>query len=89
VAREGCYEFFIRLANLCVLVVLVVQMLKIVFVVIQVCERVRETTDASTMQRDFYLVPALGNLENDATDLGVEMVFYLVVTSFKSELVKM
>jgi hypothetical protein len=81
VAGEGCYDVFLHLSDVRVLVVLVVEVLEVVLVVVKVRQGVGQAGDASTMEGNFYLVPALSNLENNTADLGIEVVFYLVVAS--------
>lgn len=54
-------------------------MLEVVLVMLQVGERVRKTRCARHRQWGLDLVPPLRNFENNASHLGVKMIFNLVI----------
>lgn len=66
---------------------LVIQVLEVVFVLVKVGQRVCQTGDARRIKGYFYLIPALRDLKNDTTYLGVKMILDLVVTPKKRTLV--
>ncbi len=66
---------------LLVLLVLRVEMLEVIHVVFEGALAVGQTRQTLSVYRNFNLVPPLRNLEDDASDLRVEMVFNLVVCS--------
>lgn len=62
-------------------------MLEVIHVVFEGALAVGQTRQTLSVYRNFNLVPPLRNLEDDASDLRVEMVFNLVVC-FSSHLLR-
>lgn len=58
---------------------LIIEVLEVVLVVVEVGEGVGKTGGTGGVNWNLDLVPTLGNLKNNTSDLGVEVVFYLVV----------